>query len=347
MKKYSLEEIAALTRSTLIGNPDSLITGVADLATAEADDASFLSNPRYHAAMLESRAGVIFVNEGVPLAANKNFLIHSHPSEAFQVFINDFFSDRSTQSSFVGIHPTAIIHPSATLAEDVTIGPYAVIDANATIGCGTCISAHSYIGPHVRIGEDCFLHPRVTIREFCQLGNRVVLQPGVVIGSCGFGYTQDKKGKHSKLEQLGEVTIGDDVEIGANTTIDRARFKSTSIGRGTKIDNLVQIAHGVVIGEDCLVIAQTGIAGSTSIGNHVILAGQVAVAGHLTIGDGVLVAGRSGISKSIPKPGKYGGMPAMPLNEHNRNAVQLRKMGSIIDKVQEIEERLNKLQDPR
>lgn len=184
----------------------------------------------------------------------------------------------------------------------------------------------------------------MTVRELCIIGNRVILQPGVVVGSCGFGYITDKQGRHTKLNQLGNVIIEDDVEIGANTTIDRSRFKNTEIRRGTKIDNLVQIGHGVILGEDNIIVAQTGIAGSSKLGKNVILAGHVAVAGHLQICDRVVVAGCSGVTKSITEAGKYGGVPAVPLQEYNRNAVYLRNIEASIQKIKELESRLQALE---
>lgn len=347
MKEFTLSEIAQLTGSKLIGSPAHLIRGVSDLENASLEDISFLANPHYQKAMENSSAGAVFIAPAIPLPADRNFLVTENPSEAFQTIVKAFYSHRQAPSCYRGIHPTAIIPPSATIGENVTIGPYTVIDSHATIGDNTTISASCSIGAYVTIGADCVIHPHVILREFSHLGNRVILQPGVVIGSCGFGYLQNKSGEHTKLEQLGYVEIGDDVEIGANTTIDRARFKKTSVGRGTKIDNLVQIAHGVQIGEHSLVIAQTGIAGSTCIGNHVILAGQVAVAGHLEIADGVMVAGRGGVSKSIQKPGKYGGIPAIPLSEHHRNTVHLRNVGSLVAKIHKLEAKLSQLIDAK
>lgn len=194
------------------------------------------------------------------------------------------------------------------------------------------------------IGSDCHLYPNAIVRERCQIGNRVILQPGAVIGSCGFGYTTDNRGRHSKLNQVGIVIIEDDVEIGANTTIDRSRFKATVIGRGTKIDNLVQIAHGVVIGQDNIIVSQTGIAGSTRTGNWVIIGGQVAITGHITIADRVMIAARTGISKSITEAGKYGGLPAVPLKEHQRHSVYLRNIEKYVKEIKELQDRLFELE---
>lgn len=347
MSEHTLEELAGLTQSQLIGPPDHIVNNVADLVSATPEDVSFLANPRYSQAMIGSKAGAIFIAPNVPLPPNRSFLIHPNPSEAFQMAIKIFHGDKLIISDYTDIHATAVIHPTADIGDNVTIGPHAVIDKDAKIGPGSIVCAGCYIGPGAIIGSDCILHPHAIVREFCRLGDRVVLQPGAVIGSCGFGFIQDAQGRHKKLEQLGYVEIGDDVEVGANATIDRARFKKTTIGRGTKIDNLVQIAHGVEIGEDSLIIAQTGIAGSTTIGNNVILAGQVAVAGHIKIADKVVVAGRSGITKSLDKAGRYGGLPAIPLNEYNRNLVKLRNIDAYISKMQELENRLDKLTENR
>ncbi|KAF3362019.1 UDP-3-O-acylglucosamine N-acyltransferase [Chlamydiales bacterium STE3] len=344
-KSYSLEELAHLTQSKISGNAQHRITNVADLETAKADDASFLANPRYEQMMKRSEAGVIFIDDKTPLMDGRNFLVTENPSRAFQKIVELFSENASELTGFEGIHPTAIVHPSAKVASNVAIGPFAVIDKNVILEKSTTIGAHVYIGPNSVLGESCLIHPHVTIRERCLIGNRVTIQPGAVIGSCGFGYTTDKEGRHIKLNQVGTVTIEDDVEIGANTTIDRSRFKTTKIGRGSKVDNLVQIGHGVEVGQDNIIIGQTGIAGSTKTGRHVVLAGQVAVAGHLKLADGVVVAGCSGVSKSLQKPGKYGGIPAIPLEDYNRNAVQLRSIQKYYERIKSLEERLAKLEN--
>lgn len=340
-KCYTLQQLATLTQSRLIGDPHYKITNVADLESATPHDASFLANPRYEGAMRRSQAGVVFIGENIADTAGKNFLVTKDPSQAFQTLIEAFYEQTDGQSGFEGIHPTAIIHPTSNIGQHATIGPYVVIDQHVTIGERVTIGASSYVGPRCTIGDDTLLHPRVTVRERCEIGNRVTLQPGVVIGSCGFGYVTDKTGKHIKLNQVGNVIIEDDVEVGANTTIDRARFKTTRIGRGTKIDNLVQIAHGVTIGPDNIIVAQTGIAGSTETGRHVVIAGQVAIAGHLKIADGVMLSGRTGVTKSIDKPGKYGGVPAIPLADYNRNKVHLRNIENYIAQIKDLQTRLS------
>lgn len=344
-KTFSLQELATLTGSTVVGNPDYCISNVESLELATSSDASFLANPRYEKAMLKSRAGVIFIATSADLPSERNFLLNSDPSRAFQRTAEAFYGTGNELSGFEGIHPTAIIHPTAVIGEKCVVGPYAVIDKNVVIGDSTTISSGCYIGPHVKIGHFCLLHPKVVIREQCVIGDRVVVQPGAVIGSCGFGYLTDQDGKHTKLNQLGSVIIEDDVEIGANTTVDRSRFKGTLIGRGTKIDNLVQIGHGVTIGEDNILVAQTGIAGSTKTGRNVTIGGQVAIAGHLQISDRIMIAGRSGVTKSLMEPGViYAGMPARPRGEHNRATIYLQNIEQFVKKINALEARLNQLE---
>lgn len=344
-KTFTLSQLAHLTGSRPFGEGPYEVSNVADLDSATPQDVSFLSNPRYEQAMERSRAGIVFIAPGVTPCNGRNFLIAENPSLAFQKVVDLFYDPLATHSGFHGIHPSAVIHESVRLGKNVTIAPCAVIDRDVTIGDDTIIGAGCSIGPQTQIGNCCLLHPRVVIRELCLIGNRVIIQPGAVIGSCGFGYVTDKQGRHIKLNQAGNVVIQDDVEIGACTTIDRARFKSTIIKRGTKIDNLVQIAHGVVVGEDNMIISQSGIAGSTETGRHVILAGQTAIAGHIKLADGVIVSARSGVSKSLTKAGKYGGAPAYDMEEHNRNTVYLRNIEKYVNRIKELEKRLAALEE--
>lgn len=345
-KAFKLSEIATLTKSRLIGNPDYQIEGVADLERAEVTDASFLENPRYEQVMLKSKAGVVFINSKAPLTEGRNLLVNDNVSLAFQQLIEAFFKENGQLTAFEDIHPTAVIHETCKLDANVKIAPYVVLDKDVKVGSNTFIGAGTYVGPHVTIGDDCIIHPRVVIRERCSIGKRVILQPGAVIGSCGFGYVTDNQGVHVKLSQLGTVEIEDDVEIGANTTIDRSRFEITTIKKGTKIDNLVQIGHNVIIGPHNIIVAQTGIAGSTKTGRHVIIGGQVAIAGHIKLGDGVMLAGRTGVTKSIAKGGKYAGVPAQPIDEHNRNSVFLLHIEKYFLKpIKALEEQIKLLKD--
>lgn len=343
-KKFTLAELAKLTDSTLVGNPDHCITGIDALDSAHSEDASFLANPRYRPLLKETKAGVICINRQTQTEEGKNFLLCDDPSLAFQTIVEALLAS-SNSTGFTGIHPSAVIHPTAKIGKDVHIGPQAVIDQGAEIGDHTKICAFVSIGPGVKVGTHCYFHPHVTIREKCHIGNRVILQPGAVIGSCGFGFTTDAKGQHTKLEQLGNVVIEDDVEVGANTTIDRARFKITRISRGTKIDNLVQIGHNVDVGPNNIIVSQTGIAGSVKTGKNVVFGGQAGVVGHLEIADFVMVATRGGVSKSIKEPGKYAGGPVMSLTEYNRQQVHLRKITEYVKQIDVLEKRLKELEE--
>lgn len=331
---FTLDELASLTGSKLIGNPEHRIFGVAVLESAGSTDASFLANPRYTLALQQSNAGVIFISDESTALENRNFLVADDPSRAFQTVLEKFISQ--PESGFSGVHESAVVHESVQLGEGVEIGPNAVIDRDVIIGAHSKIGAGVFIGAESTVGDDCLIHPNATVREGCNLGNRVVLQPGCVIGSCGFGYTTDKFGKHHYLKQLGGVVLEDDVEIGANTTIDRARLTETRIRSGTKVDNLVQIAHGVEIGRDCFIVGQAGIAGSAKLGNHVIIAGQSAVNGHIEICDGVIIGARSGVAKSIEKPGKYAGYPLLTQEENNRNMVHLKNLDKIVKMIKSL-----------
>lgn len=344
-KKFTLSELAELTQSTLIGDPHHCICGVDALDSACPEDASFLANARYRALLKETKAGVICIDKQTPPEEGKNFLVSDDPSRAFQIIVEATLISPYNTSGFKGIHPTAVVHPTAKIGSNVQIGPYVVIDQGAVIGPNTILAPFVSIGPGTIVGADCHFHSHASVREKCVIGNRVILQPGAVIGSCGFGYTTDAKGRHAKLDQLGNVVIEDDVEVGANTTIDRARFKTTRIGRGTKIDNLVQIGHNVAIGEDNIIVSQTGVAGSVKTGKNVVFGGQAGVVGHLEIADFTMIATRGGVSKSITESGKYAGSPVMNLADYNRQQVHLRKITTYVKQIDELEKRLKELEE--
>lgn len=339
---FTLAELATRLGAQLIGEPTLVISGINTLEEASPSDASFLANPRYTEAMKKSQAGVICVGPNVPLPAGKNVLLSPDPSRTFQAIVELLIPPG--QSGFTGIHPTAIIQEGAQIGPHVTIGPYAVIDRGAKIGAHTTIGPHVCIGFEVEIGEGCYLHPSVVVRERCKLGHRVILQPGAIIGACGFGYTPNAQGQHIKLEQLGIVVLEDDVEIGANTTIDRSRFKETRIRKGTKIDNLVQIAHNVDLGEHNIIAAQTGIAGSAKTGKYVMMGGQAGILGHVELEDHVLIATRGGVSKSL-KSGKYRGSPAIPIEQFHRQEVHVRKLEEYAERLKILEKKLASAQE--
>lgn len=340
-KSYKIKELASLTGSKIAGDENLEISGINSLEAASSDEASFLANSRYNEVLKSTKAGVICVDSTCDLIAGMNFLISENPSKAFQKIAELLFSE--TTSAFTGIDKSAVIHPSAILGKNVNIGPNVVIDQKSHIKDNTWIYPNTYIGADVEIGSDCLIYSNVSIRESTKIGNRVIIQPGAVIGSCGFGFIPDEKGRYHKLKQMGNVVIEDDVEIGANTTIDRARFDKTLIKKGVKLDNLVQVAHNVIIDENTVIAAQTGISGSSKLGKNVILGGQVGIAGHLTLSDNVMVGAQSGISKHL-SPGKYRGSPAIPMNEWNREYVHMRNIEKYLDKIKELEQKISKLE---
>lgn len=334
--RFTIKELSKLVDCEAVGDLSHIIEGVDDLESATSNQATFLENPLYQKQLSSTEAGLIVMHPKIPLVSGKNYLLSKTPSLTFQSLIELFI--RPPLSGFSGIHPTAVIHESVSLAEGVIVGPHVVIDQGVFIGRNTFIGSGVFIGAEVKIGEGVTLHPHVVIREGCIVGNRVIIQPGSVIGSCGYGYYTDHKGTHQNLKQLGKVILEDDVEIGANSTIDRARFKTTLIRRGTKIDNLVQIGHQVELGEDNLIVAQVGIAGSTKTGRHVVIGGQSGIAGHLTITDQVILGARSGVTKSIHEKGTYLGAPALPRKEFGEQFVQLRSIHKLTQRITALEE---------
>ena len=259
-----------------------------------------------------------------------------NPAKAFEQVVVRFAPNPITFAP--GVHPSAVVDPTAKLGARVSIQPYAVIEAGVSIGDGTIIGAGTYIGHETSIGVSCRIYPHATIRERSRIGSRVIIHGGVVIGADGFGF-EFVGNRHKKIPQLGIVQIDDDVEIGANTTIDRARFGRTWIQDGVKIDNLVQVAHNVVIGKHSIVAAQTGISGSTRVGEHVQMGGQVGIVGHVTIADRTLIGAQSGVSKDIGG-GVWFGYPAMPMPEAKRQIAWVRRLGKLFARVKEIEKKL-------
>ena len=339
-KNWTLGNLAKKLNCSLIGDRNHIITGINSLKEANNCDASFLANPRYNTLLSSSKAGVVCIDKNTNIIEGKNFFICDNPSLIFQGIIDILFSSNNIYS-YRDIHPSAVIDSSVLIEKNVDISPHVTIDKNSHIKEGTIIAPNVTIGKSVTIGKNCIIHANVVIRERSIIGNNVILQPGVVIGSCGFGYTTTQDG-HQKQQQVGNVILEDDVEIGANTTINRARFKTTYIRKGTKIDNLVQIAHNVEIGPYNLIAAQTGIAGSAKTGEHVILGGQVGIVGHVELKDFVMVATRGGVSKNLEK-GKYRGSPAIDINKYHRHKVFLRKIEFYAEKIKKLEQQLNKL----
>lgn len=327
-------QLIALTGATLVeGERHGPIRALASLAEAGPDDLSFLGNTKYAAEVPTSKAGAILVPKdyvGQP-SAGQIFLRVERPSYALALVCTALEAQLWPKPA-AGVHASAIVAPSAVLDPSVHIGPLCVIGAGAHIGAGVVLEAHCHIGTQATVGEGSWLKNGVTIADYCVVGARCRLQPGVVIGSDGFGY-EPVGGQILRIPQIGNVVLADDVEVGANTTIDRARFSQTTIGRGTKIDNLVQIAHNVRIGQQCLITAQVGIAGSTVLGDHCVLGGQAGVAGHLHLGDRVQLGAQSGVFVDIPTDSFFNGTPAQPISLERRLVVLARKLPELFKKV--------------
>ncbi|MBA2479643.1 MAG: UDP-3-O-(3-hydroxymyristoyl)glucosamine N-acyltransferase [Planctomycetes bacterium] len=347
--RVTVRDIAGVVGGSIIGDADQLVTGISSLTEAASGDISFLANPKYAPYLAETKATAVLVasaqETGRPIPVQ---IVVANPDFAFATVVATFGPKAVPPPT--GVHPTAIVGERVRLGSGVAIGAYVVIGDDAQIGEQTVLYPHVYVGNEARIGANCLIYPQVSIRERCRLGDRVIIHPGAVVGSDGFGYAT-VEGVHHKIPQVGVVIVEDDVEIGANTTIDRARFGKTSIGKGTKIDNLVQIAHNVEIGRHCFLVSQAGVAGSTRLGNHVTLAGQCGLAGHLTIGDQAVVTGQSGVSKSVPPKMVVRGSPAQEFKTAQATEIAVRRLPNtqaqvkdLLARVAELEKRLALLQ---
>jgi UDP-3-O-[3-hydroxymyristoyl] glucosamine N-acyltransferase len=338
--KKTLNEIARLIDGQVVGNGDILINGASGIREATEGDITFLANSKYSSLMDKTRAAAIITSEDAQ-ETTKPIIITQNPSLAFVKIISMFTPDDAGHPS--GIDYTAVIGRNVSLGKDVTLGAYSVIGDNVTLGDNVIIYAGCYIGHHTKIGAQTLIYPHVSIRERISIGSRVIIHSGAVIGSDGFGFATIK-GAHHKIPQVGTVQINDDVEIGANVTIDRARFDKTVIGRGTKIDNLVQIGHNVIIGENSLVVAQVGIAGSAIIGNNVTLGGQAGLVGHITIGDNAIVTGQSGVAKSVPPDTMVSGYPARSFMTTQRVNASLQNLPKLFNQVKELRKKIEELE---
>lgn len=338
MPEMTLSEIAALVDGRVRGDASAVISGVASIEDAGPGDIVFVAEKKYLKLVGATKAGAVLVSQEAECGAN--IVIVKNPQLAFARLLDVF---RPQILPAPGIHPKAEVHKGAVIGKDVSVGAFAVIEDGARIAERAIIFSGVYVGRNASIGADAILYPGVAVREDCAVGDRVIIHCNSVIGSDGFGYARAGS-KYVKIPQRGTVKVSDDVEIGACVTVDRAALGSTVIGRGTKIDNLVQIAHNVTIGEDCAIVAQVGIAGSTVIGSRVQLAGQAGVNGHITIGDDVAAGAKAGVTSDVPSRTVVSGYPAVPHAEWLRAASLFSKLPEMKKKIAELEKRLDELE---
>ena len=330
-----LRELAERINAQLAPESQDLeISGLASLADANTGDLSFYGNPKYLTALRKCRASVVLVPTAFHEKVGPLCLGVDDPAAAFAALLPLF--TRPPISHSPGVHSSAQIDPTAILGEGCSIGAHVVIQKNARLGARCIVEAGGFIGEESTLGDDCHLYAHVSVRERCTMGERVILHNGAVIGAEGFGY-EFSEGRHKKIPQTGTVQIDNDVEIGANSTVDRARFGRTWIQEGTKIDNLVQIGHNVTIGRHCILCAQVGISGSTRVGDYVTLAGKVGLSGHIEVGDKVIVGAMSGLSKSVPPNSVMFGTPAQPLRDFKENYALLKNIRKLYNRVKALE----------
>ena len=338
--RKTLAEIAAIVKGEVVGDQNLVITGLSGIKEARRGDLTFIANPKYIPLSRTTKASAILTPRNVEVPGN-SVIRTENPSLAFSRIASLIF-EADTFSLFF-YHRTAVIAKDAVIGKNVAIGPYVNIESRAHVGDNTTIYSGCYIGHRTVLGKGCLIYPNVTIRERVTAGDRVIIHSGTVVGSDGFGYVW-ADGKHEKIPQIGTVVIEDDVEIGANVTVDRARFDKTVIGEGTKIDNLVQIAHNVIMGKHCIIISQVGISGSVVIGEGAILGGQVGVHGHLTIGKGVIAASRAVVTKSIAPGQKISGFPARAFLAEQRFQAALRRVPDYIKIIRGLTKRVGELE---
>ncbi len=336
----TLRELADRLGCRLEGDGDIIVTAVAPVERAGPGDLTFLANRKYAAAAAATRASAILLPDGAP-APPCAVLRTPQP---YLMFGRALALLCPAAPPRPGRHPAAVVEEGADVAGDATIGAFAFVGAGARVGPRTVLHPFVHVGPGARIGADCVLHAHVSVRERVTLGDRVVVQDGAVIGSDGFGFATRADGTHEKIPQVGTVVIDDDVEIGANSTVDRPPMGATRIGRGTKIDNLVQVAHGVQVGQDVFLAAQVGIAGSTTVEDRVVLAGQVGVAGHITIGRGVVATAQTGIPNSVEAGAFVSGYPAIDNRDWLKASAVFKRLPELRRAVADLEQRLARLE---
>jgi len=341
---YTLAEIVRRLGGEVLGDAQTRVSQVATLRSARPDQISFLANLKYRSQLAESAAGAFILGRDAAEASNRPRIIADNPYTYF-ARVSALFNP--PPEAVPGVHPSAVVHPTAHIADDACIGANAVVEQGTKIGAGSIIGAGSVVGADCVIGKGCLLYANVSVYHGCLIGDRVILHSGCVIGSDGFGLAPDG-GRWLKIPQIGRVIIGNDVEIGANTTVDRGALDDTVIEEGVKLDNQIQVAHNVRIGAHTAIAACTGIAGSAKIGAHCTIGGAAMIFGHIEIADGVNISTNTLITKSLTQPGTY--TSALPFSEHGewlKNAVQMRHLDSMAKRIRELEKKLGELEKNR
>jgi UDP-3-O-[3-hydroxymyristoyl] glucosamine N-acyltransferase len=336
----TLGEIARHVGGKLEGDPELRVSALRDLGVAGPADLSFVAHKKYRSLLASSRAGAVLVAEDEP-DPGRPCIRARDPYLAFAKALALFHPP--VPPCPPGIHPTAVVHPEATLGKDVHVGALCVVESRARIGDRSTVRSGSFVGEGSVLGKGVYLYPNVVVREGVTLGDRVIVQPGAVIGGDGFGFAREGS-RHVKIPQVGGIVVGDDVEIGANTTIDRGTLEPTRIGRGTKIDNLVQIAHNVIVGEDAILVSQAGVAGSTQLGDRVVLAAQAGLVGHLHIGDDVVVGAQSGVREDIDAGTIVLGYPAEERARTLRVWAVTARLPELLERVRALEAKIAELE---
>ncbi|MFT5836891.1 MAG: UDP-3-O-[3-hydroxymyristoyl] glucosamine N-acyltransferase [Candidatus Azotimanducaceae bacterium] len=341
---YTTERILKIVGADCdaVGSYDGTIQGIASLSEAQVGDLSFLGNPKYRSAVADSQASVLLVPKDYKEApkVGQLHLKLENPSFALALICRDIESTLLPKPP-AGIHSSAVVEPDAEVSPEASIGAFCYVGSGAKIGAAV-LESYASIGRSAQIGDDAYLFSRATVGDYCVIGERNRLLPGCVIGSDGYGY-EYLEGAHQRVPQIGNVVTEADVDVGANSTIDRARFGSTQIGAGTKIDNQVQIAHNVRVGQHCLIVAQVGISGSTVLGDGVVVGGQAGIAGHLKVGSGAMIAGGTAVVSDIEPQSKVRGYPAVPMMLFNRMAVLQRKLPDLFKRFDQLEKRVESL----
>lgn len=335
MAPYRLSQLAEIVGGTLEGNPDLEIDSLRPLDTAGPRDLSFLTSPRYRRQAAESRAGALLVGRGSK-QIGRDLVVVEDPYFALSLLLEVF--EQKVQP-VPGIHPTAVLAGGAEVAETASVGAYVVIGRDSRVGEGSVLYPHVVIGKNCAIGKQAILYPRVVLYDHCEVGDRCILHSGVVLGSDGFGYARHG-GRHRKLLHIGKVVVEEDVEIGANTTVDRGLLDETRVGAGSKIDNLVQVAHNVHLGRNCILAAQAGIAGSSRLGDEVVMGGQAGAIGHVELGNGVQVAAKSAVFKPVPSGQTVAGIPAGEMASWRRQQALARRLPELFRRLRALEERV-------